>query len=99
MRTCIEEYCLEESLEKELRETFMLPHVHQYQRMYEQHLDHGEKKSLGILTPDEKKSNKSLHSLARLKSDLKKPNETTDDDQSVSIDLDDQLESHPDETV
>lgn len=81
-----------------MKEILMLPHVHQYQGDYRKQLDHGEKKTLGFLTTDEKKSNKNFQSFAKLKADLKKP-DTTDDDQSVSIDLEDQHNTHPDETV
>lgn len=101
MCTCIEEYCLEESLENELKETLLFPHVHQFQRVYDKQLDHGEKKQVAFLNSGENKANtsKSFPTFAKFKTDLKKPTEGTDDDQSVSIDLEEHLSVHPDETV
>lgn len=46
IESCKERYNLDESVEKELRETLYLPHVHVYQREFETQLDVGEKEKL-----------------------------------------------------
>jgi glutamyl/glutaminyl-tRNA synthetase len=87
-----------------LKEILTLPHIHQYQRTFDKQLDHGEKKSIKIAKSDklsEEKKSKSANYIIRLKTDLKKPNESQlEDEQSVSIDLDDgPTISHSDQAV